>query len=286
MCRKYVVFGVFGILLMGVNASAAIFTGGVNTIVNPDLIHITTPDGIADNTFAPDNPDNDEDQEVEQGALATQTWDNESFLWDQTNRILYLVSGFDFAAQIADYAGGDLFFINAGGGIAGVLDIDRLVAGPGGMATTDSDGNNVADANRPLDFGGTDPGTANADLILNDALDPIVYLESTNISASDPYAYHSGGGDTGIDVTVSYYQATSGNLSLNGDIIAMGGDHYIMEFDLSGLTLPGHLVHFTQGCGNDSIHGGVPEPTSILMASVGLLGVTLGRRKFRKYLKS
>jgi hypothetical protein len=63
-------------------------------------------------------------------------------------------------------------------------------------------------------------------------------------------------------------------------------DHYYrqMSFDLSALGLTaidGFDAHWTMSCGNDAIDGSVsvPEPSSMLLLALGLIGLSMSRRR-------
>ncbi len=90
--------------------------------------------------------------------------------------------------------------------------------------------------------------------------------------ASDPFAMQGG--------------TLVGNLSRN-DAGLVGDSYYrIVSFSLTDLGLTGELgidAHWTMSCGNDFIDGGftatVPEPTTLPLLGLGLLGLIAGRRK-------
>jgi hypothetical protein len=65
-----------------------------------------------------------------------------------------------------------------------------------------------------------------------------------------------------------------------------GETHYYAEVDMQWLFDTGNtsfLSHFTYECGNDLMIGQVPEPATILLSSLGLLGMAAFLR--RKYTK-
>ena len=92
---------------------------------------------------------------------------------------------------------------------------------------------------------------------------------------SDPFAMDDGSLVTG----------------LIDNLYGMEGDsHYrVVSFDLAALGLSGDLgidAHWTMNCGNDSVDGhfsaSVPEPTTLPLLGLGLLGLIAGRKKLAK----
>lgn len=66
--------------------------------------------------------------------------------------------------------------------------------------------------------------------------------------------------------------------------LGSGGLNNQVKIDLSSLNLDSNwsFVWGTATCGNDTITGKVPEPTSMLLLGLGLLGVAVVRRKFSR----
>ncbi len=94
--------------------------------------------------------------------------------------------------------------------------------------------------------------------------------------ASDPFAMQGG--------------TLVAGLSRN-DAAQVGDSFYrIVSFDLTALGLSGDLevdAHWTMSCGNDYINGdfsttAVPEPTTLPLLGLGLLGLIAGRKKLAK----
>ncbi len=59
--------------------------------------------------------------------------------------------------------------------------------------------------------------------------------------------------------------------------------HYVATFDISAIDLSnGAVFHNTMECGNDNLIGQVPEPTTMLLLGLGLIGLVGVSRKFKK----
>lgn len=238
-----------------------VITGNALALDQADLgIEITIADGIADSSASSALGIAGEDDETEKGTTATQAWDLEGMFWNNITSSLFIIGGFDYENGVTvdsrnhNYSIGDIFI-----GSNYVLDLERK----------DDDGNLKADGH--LD-------------IIRDYSDTAV---CTDISASNPYQYASGGVDIGDG---KYKVHGSANTSLFGfSDWGSGLGHYVLEvygfdtLDIKNVINAGNLIHLTLECGNDTIHGEVPvpEPSSMILFCLGLLGMVaiIGRNK-------
>ena len=65
------------------------------------------------------------------------------------------------------------------------------------------------------------------------------------------------------------------------DVGLLGVVHNAVEIDISflGSNIDNFTAHFTYGCGNDNLMGQVPEPATILLSGIGLLGIGFVMRR-------
>ena len=100
---------------------------------------------------------------------------------------------------------------------------------------------------------------------------------ATGLGKSNPVAYHSDAIKLGITGTFIYESGLS-----DEQTGFEGGNHYkISGFNLSGVldSNGSFTAHFTQECGNDTIMGQVPEPATMILLGMGLLGISAIARK-------
>lgn len=220
-----------------------------------------------------------EDQEVEPGMVRSQAWDMESFFVEPGNGDLGMISGFDFKDGYGGFKAGDIF-----------IDVDGSFIP--GDATTSANGYAVESATTfgyeyvldvdwtSIDGSGTGAYT--------------VYQLDANALVTKPY-YQQNYGSGPFEYVGGGIQVESGTFSFeeglsDADTGFLGGSHYAaFGFDLSFLADLGYQEYWTStamGCGNDHLLGhnevsSVPEPTSIALLALGVVGLTLARRRTR-----
>lgn len=224
-----------------------------------------------------------EDNEVEPGANIGQKWDLEGMFFDGTN--LSIVGGWDFVngSGFNDGIGsGDIFISTSAPVSYGTSTINSSISNnPAGNPIRNNFGYNYVFDIDWESFGdtSTNPGVYMGTYTLWQITDETFVTPSTGIGASNPVAYHSGAVE-GPDAITGNLTYTSG-LS-DTDTGFTGVDHFM----LSGLNIAdipnfkgSFTAHFTQECGNDSIMGQVPEPATMILLGMGLLGISAIARK-------
>lgn len=207
-----------------------------------------------------------EDQEVEPRCVANQGWDLEGFFLKGDT--LTMVGGFDFAGNTSQPSG-DIF-----------LDIDGdYKAGdkPGTDKTIETVSNSYGyDYALDLDFAKKQYTIYSLDE--NSQLNSVFYAQN---QGSTPWEYVPDVTDFMGTYTLGYDTGLS-DAAVGG---LLGGFHNAVAIDL-GLTgidfSKGFLAHFTMRCGNDNLIGvsPVPEPQTLLLMGIGLLGLAfVGRKK-------
>ena len=214
-----------------------------------------------------------EDGEVEPGCVDNQSWDLEGFFLKGTT--LTMVGGFDFADSTQTYPSGDIFLDIDG-------DYEQGYSQSGNGVGTIS-GNLGYEYVLDLDFNND---TYNVFSLNSSSLLSVYYSQNT---ASNPWRYGSGGTAVAgyADKTLSYktYADDDQINSELSDTTLEGGWHNAVAISL-GFLDPGtdFTAHFTMKCGNDNLMGQgtapVPEPQTLLLMGIGLLGLAfVGRKK-------
>lgn len=202
-----------------------------------------------------------EDQETEPGTVTSQAWDLEGIYYNPANGNVAIVGGWDFKNGATGYT----------------------YAGPdqtGGLTTKQIDSGDVFIFNSlyPTEGYGIHLNFSNSKYseFYLDLEDSSVALSHTSyISQSNPYRFT--GGEWWADGILDYYPGLS-----DADVGGLqGGSHYMIVLNDLGL-YGNETIHFTYECGNDMIESTpVPEPTTMLLLGLGLIGVAGIRRKFK-----
>ena len=212
-----------------------------------------------------------EDKEVEPGMVATQYWDLEAFTLN--GNILSMVGGWDFTGISPEgYTSGDIF-IDINGDAKYGVDAE----GFSGNMNYDY----VIDINWI-----TGQNSGNYDVYsIKNLLDDQFQDTTYNSPQSDPWKFIKKD-----DQSIFSGSFSAGKLT---DKPFDGDDHYYATgFDLSFLTSDPYFSgvftsHFTMQCGNDNLMGSgtapVPEPATMLLLGIGLIGIAgISRKKLVK----
>jgi hypothetical protein len=246
MKRAFCVFIIFVLGIIPMLGFAAQITVFDNQIRNPgDTWYNTTG----------------EDQEVEPGAVSTQAWDLEGMFFD--GRYLSIVGGWDFKGKLNDIGSGDIFISTMGKVSYGSGIIDGSI----NQTVENSFGYNYV----------FDVDWQNNAYTLWQIDENTLVTTATAFGRSNPVAYAGGSvrtmGQGNFVYTAGLTDAATGFTGVN---------HFqVSGFDLSpilGADLS-FIAHFTQECGNDVIMGQVPEPGTLILLGMGLLGISAIGRK-------
>jgi hypothetical protein len=207
-----------------------------------------------------------EDQEVEPGNLSGQQWDLEGFFLDGTN--LTIVAGFNLKDGVDGWTSGDIFIDIDGDAKYGIDLNNSATNGVTSVANTFGY-DYVVDVN-------WDDTAITYDLLSIDENTQVMTTYYGSNQRANPWLYDSGGTripPTNGPRTAGYMPGLS-----DADTGFAGGTHNAAIFDLADIfNIPGvsagdFLAHFTMECGNDNLIGAVPEPSTMIISGIFLIG--------------
>lgn len=240
---------------------------------------ITVFDGIGSGTTGWNRAS--EDQEVAQGCVGEQGWDLEGMFLQGSE--LGLVGGFDFqngkwdSQSKTQITSGDIFI-----DVTGDIVYGQNITGLKGNGNKDVNNQFGYDYAIDLNFDGD---TLTYDVYQIDQTATLTMGWYRQNDTSGAWEYKNGGTLVQSGLIGSYQAGLS-----NADTGFLGGSHNALSLDLSFLgSNVNFTAQFTMSCGNDLLVGqgttpvvATPEPGTLALVGLGLLGAVMLKRKTRK----